>query len=201
MSTAEDRTMSMSVKQYLASELERDTKHEFIDGCIYAMAGASINHERISGNIFGELRNHLKGSPCEPLASDMKVKVIDNFYYPDVLVDCNFDSTTPYYTETPVIIVEVLSRSTRRLDETKKLVEYLNIPTLQEYVLIEQDVADVTVYRKSDDWRCVHYFLGDLITFESINLTLAVEEIYYRVENQDVIEYFAVKEPENNPQS
>ena len=187
---------SLTVDEYLQGELVSDTKHEFVDGQVYAMAGASINHERISGNIFGELRNHLKGSPCEALSSDMKVKVRDNFYYPDVLVDCKFDSATPYYSETPVIIVEVLSRSTRKLDETKKLVEYLNIPTLQEYVLIEQDFADVTVYRKSDDWRSKHYFLGDDITFESINFTVSVEEIYDRVDNLDVIEYLQQKQQE-----
>ncbi|EWH08186.1 hypothetical protein DS2_18628 [Catenovulum agarivorans DS-2] len=184
---------TLTVDEYLQGELVSDTKHEFVDGQVYAMAGASINHERISGNIFGELRNHLKGSPREALSSDMKVKARDNFYYPDVLVDCKFDNATPYYSETPVIIVEVLSRSTRKLDETKKLVEYLNIPTLQEYVLIEQDFADVTVYRKSDDWRCKHYFLGDDITFESINFTVSVEEIYDRVDNLDVIEYLQQK--------
>lgn len=187
---------ALTEEEYLQGELISQIKHELIDGHVYAMAGASANHNRISTNILMALGQHLKGNPCEPFSSDMKVKVRDNFYYPDVLVDCNFDSKTPYYTETPVIIVEVLSRSTRKLDETKKLVEYLNIPTLKEYVIIEQDVADVTVYRKSDDWRCKHYFLGDEITFESIDFTVSVEEIYNRVDNQDVIEFLEKKQQE-----
>lgn len=178
---------SLSISEYLTGELESAVKHELIDGCVFAMAGASANHERIAGNFYAELRAHLKGKPCEPFGSDMKVRVRDNFYYPDVLVDCDFDESEPYFTKTPVIIVEVISRSTRKMDEKTKLMEYINIPSLQEYVIIEQDVADVTVYRRSDDWRSTHYFLGEDITFESIDFTVSVEEIYARVRNEDVI--------------
>ncbi|MCF2908912.1 Uma2 family endonuclease [Pseudoalteromonas sp. DL2-H2.2] len=181
----------LSPDSYLQGELTSTTKHELIDGQVYAMAGASANHERIAGNIYSELRSHLKGEPCEPFGSDMKVRVRDNFYYPDVLVDCHFDESEPYYTQGPVIIVEVLSRSTRKMDEKTKLIEYLNIPSLQEYVVIEQDVADVTVYRKSDDWRSTHYFLGEEIHFDSIDFTIAVEDIYLRVQNEDVQAYLA----------
>lgn len=181
----------LSPDSYLQGELTSTTKHELIDGQVYAMAGASANHERIAGNVYRKLGNHLEGSPCEPFGSDMKVRVRDNFYYPDVLVDCHFDESEPYYTQSPVIIVEVLSRSTRKMDEKTKLIEYLNIPSLQEYVVIEQDVADVTVYRKSDDWRSVHYFLGEEIHFDSIDFTIAVEDIYLRVQNEDVQAYLA----------
>lgn len=193
MPTAKTIDSIMTVDEYLSSELARDLKHEFLDGQAYAMAGASINHERISTNINREFSYHLKGKPCESMSSDMKVRVRDNFYYPDVLVVCDFDDSEPYYTDKPVIIVEVISRSTRKNDERYKLVEYLNIPTLQEYVLIEQDVADVTVYRKSDDWRSTHYFLGDEIYFESIELTLNVEDIYLRVKNEDVAAFYAIQ--------
>ena len=184
----------MSVEDYLQGELQSPVKHELIDGQVVAMAGASANHERIAGNVYGELRNHLKSLPCEPFGSDMKVRVRDNFYYPDVLVDCHFDESEPYFTSTPVIIVEVLSRSTRKMDERTKLLDYINIPTLKEYVTIEQDIADVTVYRKSDDWRSTHYFLGETIYFESIDFSLPVEEMYYRVKNEDVADFLAHKE-------
>ncbi|QTL36016.1 Uma2 family endonuclease [Pseudoalteromonas viridis] len=181
----------LSPASYLQGELTSTTKHELIDGRVYAMADASANHERIAGNIYSELRSHLKGAPCEPFGSDMKVRVRDNFYYPDVLVDCHFDESEPYYTQSPVIIVEVLSRSMRKMDEKTKLIEYLNIPSLQECVVIEQDVADVTVYRKSDDWRSTHYFLGEEIHFDSIDFTITVEDIYLRVQNEDVQAYLA----------
>lgn len=185
------KTNSISVSEYLRGELESDVKHELINGDVYAMAGASANHERISGNIYAEFRNHLKNLPCEPFGSDMKVKVASNFFYPDVIVDCNFNESEPYYTESPVIIVEVLSKSTRRTDETIKRTAYLNIPALQEYVLIEQDFVDVEVVRKIEGWQPKHYFLGDDITFEAIGLTLSVEEIYLRVKNEDMTEFLS----------
>lgn len=91
----------------------------------------------------------------------------------------------------------MISRSTRKIDERDKLLEYINIDSLEEYVVIEQDVVDVTVYRKNDDWRSTHYFLGDDIHFESINFDLSVEAIYERVQNEDVLEYLKEKAEEN----
>ncbi|MFT4927426.1 MAG: Uma2 family endonuclease [Phenylobacterium sp.] len=198
MSTITQRQLITS-EVYLEDELVRSIKHEYVNGEIFAMAGATPNHGRITGNVFGEFRTHLKGHPCEPFASDMKVKTSTGSYrYPDVMVvhkalgDNNFIDNG-YVSQTPVIIVEVLSRTTRKIDERDKLMEYINIATLKEYVIIEQDVVDVTVYRKSDDWRCQHYFLGDDIHFESIDCRLAVEEIYHRVDNQDMNEFLAGK--------
>lgn len=180
-----------SVEDYLTDELSRDRKHQLIDGHIVMMAGASINHERISVNILTEFRNHLKSSPCEPLGSDMKVKIGSNFFYPDAMVDCHFDESRPYYTESPSIIVEVLSKSTRRMDETRKKFAYINIPALQEYVLIEQEFVDIEVIRRSEGWVSKHYFLGDTVTLESIDLSLSVAEIYHRVNNEDMLEFLA----------
>lgn len=185
---------SLTAQEYLKGELESDVKHELIDGQVYAMAGASANHERISGNIYSEIRGQLRESPCEPFGSDMKVKVGDDFYYPDVIVDCSFDESQPYFTQTPVMIVEVISKSTRKMDEQHKRLKYINMPSLLEYVLIEQDFVDVEVFRKSDNWNPTHYFLGDEVTFESINVTIPVEEIYYRVNNDDMVKFLESKE-------
>lgn len=184
---------SITAEDYLKGEPLSEVKHELIDGHAYAMAGASANHERISVNILSEFSNHLKNSPCEPFGSDMKVRVGSNFFYPDVIVDCHFDDSEPYFTQTPVIIVEVLSKSTRRTDETIKLMSYINIPSLQEYVLIQQDFVDIQVIRRSEGWLQKHYFLGDEITFESIGLTVSVEDIYHRVQNDDMVEFLKNK--------
>jgi Uma2 family endonuclease len=181
-----DEDLPISEDEYLQGELISDIKHEYIDGHVYAMAGASKNHERITGNFFSEFRSMLRSTPCEPFASDLKVKTARGFFYPDVMVVCKDTSTNEYYAETPVIIVEVLSKSTRRLDETTKRTAYQAISTLQEYVLIEQDFVDVEICRRSQGWVSEHYFMGDTITFESVGLVLPVEEIYYRVENEDV---------------
>jgi Uma2 family endonuclease len=185
----------ITVEEYLNGELISEVKHEYVDGQVYTMAGASVNHNTISINIVSEFKTHLKKSPCRPFTSDMKVKTsINKYRYPDVVVVCDDDFIeNGYATQTPTILVEVISRSTRQIDERDKLLEYINIPTLQEYVIIEQDVVDVTVYRKNDDWHSKHYFLGDEIYFESIDLTLSVEDIYDRVQNEDVIEFLVLK--------
>ena len=158
------------------------------------MAGASGNHERISLNISRRFGNHLEGLPCEAFGSDMKVKVGSNFFYPDVIVDCNFDEDEPYFSESPAIIVEVLSKSTRRTDETIKREAYLDSSTLQEYVLIEQDFVDIEIVRRTEGCQPKHYFLGDEVTFQTIDLTLLVEDVYLRVHNEDVIEFLSQKE-------
>lgn len=176
----------ISEEAYLQGELLSEIKHEYIDGAVYAMAGASKNHQRIITNVSGELWTQLKNTPCEPFSSDIKVRVGSQFFYPDVMVVCEDDSDNAYYTENPVIIVEVLSKSTRRMDETAKKFAYQTLPTLQEYVLIEQDFVDVEVCRRSEGWVSHHYFMGDNVTFESVGLTLSVADIYQRVDNEDV---------------
>jgi len=104
------------------------------------------------------------------------------------MVDCALDEPKAYYTETPSII-EVLSKSTRRMDETTKLMSYINMPSVQEYVLIEQDIVDTQVLRRSEGWLPMHYFLGDDVKFESIDLSVSVGDIYARVQNEDMLEF------------
>lgn len=181
----------VSIDDYLAAELLSDTKHEYDDGELVAMSGASKNHERIKGNIAAALHVHLRGKPCEAFSSDLKVKIGQYLFYPDTMVVCEDTSVHDYYAETAELIVEVLSKSTRRRDETLKRRLYQTIPTLQEYVLIEQDIVDVEVCRRSEGWVSNHYFLGDQASFESVDLTLDVAEIYQRVENEDMQTFLA----------
>ena len=181
----------MSVEDYLAAELLSDIKHEYDDGELVAMSGASKNHERIKMSLARLLGNHLQGKPCEPFSSDVKVKIGQYLFYPDAMVVCDDTSTHDYYTESPVLIVEVLSKSTRRRDETIKRRLYQTIPSLLEYVLIEQDIVDVEVCRRSEGWVSNHYFLGDDVPFESVGLTVSVAEIYARVDNEDMRTFIA----------
>lgn len=178
---------SLSEADYLNGEKISQIKHEFIKGDVYAMAGASRNHERIAGNIFAKFLQHLDGTPCESFSSNLKVKAANNFYYPDVLVVCNDDNGDEYYTNSPVIIVEVLSKSTRHRDKCTKMDAYRTITTLQEYVLIEQDFVEIQVCRRKNNWFPEYYFLNDEITFESLALTLSVETLYQRVKNNDML--------------
>lgn len=176
----------ISEEDYLAGELLSEIKHEYIDGEVYAIAGTSVNHGRIVSSVLAALYVNLAGTPCDVFAADMKVKAERNFFYPDVIVDCERNSGDSYFTESPLIIVEVLSHSTRKADQTLKRHAYQSLASLQEYVLIEQEFVDVEVCRRSNHWQPEHYFLGDQVYLAALDVVLPVEQIYARVENEDM---------------
>jgi Uma2 family endonuclease len=188
----------ISEAEYLAGEKIAEIKHEYIDGEVFAMAGASASHNRISLNVARKFGNHLEGRPCQPYISDMKVNVGTKYFYPDVLVDCSGLNDDSHVTQSPTLIVEVLSKSTRRTDETIKRIAYTQINTLLEYVLIEQDFVDIEVIRRRNGWQSEHFYLGDSVTFEAIGLTLMVEEIYDRVNNPELVEWRQLQAIENS---
>ncbi|MGZ5028753.1 MAG: Uma2 family endonuclease [Methylobacter sp.] len=170
----------LTPEAYLLMENDNNTgpRHEFVNGLVYAMTGASRAHNRISGRLFVRLSLHLQGSRCEPFQSDMKVKVKRGddirFYYPDVQVACE-EETDRYYNEHPCLIVEVLSDSTQR---TEKLMAYQTIERLQEYVLLSQDSPYLEIYRRRNAWQRESFSEKQSVTLESIDLTLVVEELY-----------------------
>jgi len=187
----------LSEADYLEGERDGRIRHELIDGHAYAMTGANDKHNKISGNIFAELRNVLKQrtSPCTGYINDMKVKVQNDFYYPDVMVVCDRqDLESDYYKTQPVIIVEVLSPGTRRIDKTLKRQAYLSLESLQEYALVEQDKAEIEVFTRQSGWQAAYYYLGDTIYFESIDASISVEDIYYQVDNEDVLAFIQQKQ-------
>ena len=174
--------------EYLTGERDSEIKHEYVQGQVFAMAGASINHNRIVRNFSSLLWNQMQDQSCEPVTSDMLLKTTEDKYrYPDLMVVCENDSSSDdYVRESPVLIVEVLSASTRRVDKTDKHLEYLALPSLQEYVLIEQDFVEIAVWRRSANWQVSYYYLGQAVELESVDLTLSVEDIYQRVDNADM---------------
>lgn len=197
-SAARKTDKRISEEAYFALEKQTDTRHELIDGYVYAMVGGSINHGTLISNIAGEIRNHLKGKPCQVFSEGTKVKTSTphkraDYVYPDVVVDCTVEKADDNRLTTPVLIFEVLSVSTRRYDETTKFQVYASIPTLQEYVLVDQSSAKIEIQRRRTNWAIEKYFLGDSITFDSIKLTLTIEEIYDRVVNEEVTEWLAQK--------
>ncbi|MFO1374556.1 MAG: Uma2 family endonuclease [Agitococcus sp.] len=189
----------VSEQEYLAGELLSEIRHEYINGEVYAMAGAHKDHNIIAGEVFRIVANLLQDKPCQPYASDMKVKVGNNFFYPDVMVDCS-GQEQDYYTQYPTLIVEVLSKSTRQHDKTFKRQAYCQIATLQEYILIEQDFVEIERWYRLDDkyWEQTVHYLGDDICFTSIGLTVAVEDIYRRVKNEDMIAWLEKKAQQQN---
>lgn len=184
----------IGAKEYLHKELLSDSKHQLIDGEIYAMAGASENHNLLALNSASEWRNQLRWTSCRTFMADMKVKVGGDFYYPDVMVVCGQDDDDVYYKTAPVVIVEVLSNATRRFDQSLKRMRCQAIPSLQEYVLVEQDKGEIEVFSRRDNWQACYYYLGDEITFHSLGVTVPVESIYEQVNNDDVLAYLQQKQ-------
>lgn len=185
MGLAEEVIDYISVEDYLEGEKISPVKHEYIDGIVYTMAGASDRHNRISGNIYNRLDNHLDEDPCEPFIADMKVWANEKvFYYPDVVVACDGPNADPYYRKQPRLIVEVTSPSTEHIDRSEKLLAYKQIKSLKEYVIVVQDAVRIDVYRRmrGDRWQWeILTELKEELRLDSVGLTLSVEQIYRRV--------------------
>ena len=144
-------------EDYLEGEKSSEIRHEYIDGAVYAMAGASDDHNRIVGNIFARLHDLLRGKRCEPFTNDMKVKIPPTiataYYYPDVLVACDPSDNARYFRERPTVLFEVISPETERIDRREKFFAYWQIPTLSAYVIVEQERMALTVFRKlGSEW-------------------------------------------------
>ena len=173
----------MSIEDYLAFEDRSAVKHEFAAGEVFAMAGASERHNRISMNTAGALHQFTRRTKCSTFVSDMKVKIDQVIYYPDVLVACDAEDSAPYFKTAPSLIVEVLSTSTERIDRGEKLYNYRQIATLKAYVLVSQNDVRVDVYRRAgSQWYFESYAdLSDLISLECPETVISLADIYERI--------------------
>ena len=187
MSTA-SQFQPISVRDYLVGERSAKRKHEYVDGVVYAMAGGTVQHSRIASNATGTLHAQLRGHKCQTYNSDIKIRVRmsrgTRFYYPDVSVVCQPNADRDSFHDAPVVIVEVISESTRRIDEYEKREAYLSIDSLCVYVLVEQASAAVLVYRRGDSGfdRQVYTGLDAIIPLPEIECELALAELYQNVE-------------------
>jgi Uma2 family endonuclease len=178
----------VSVEDYLAGELDSATKHEYLGGVIYAMAGARNVHNTIAGNSFAKLHLRLSGGPSQPFNSDTKIRIRlpsqTRFYYPDASVICRPNPPLDSFQDEPAAIVEVVSRRTRRIDEGEKKDAYLTIPSLNVYMLVEQDAPVVTVHRRTETGfvREVFEGLDAVIPLSEISTELPLAEIYAGVQ-------------------
>ena len=149
----------ISSEEYLEQERQSDARHEFVGGVIYAMAGASEEHNTIAGNLHAALHTHLRGKSCRVFIVDLKVRLqiaqTDIFYYPDLMVVCDPRDTDRYFKRYPKVLIEVLSEVTERIDRREKLLNYTQIETLEEYVLVAQDRTEVTLFRRVNNWKPV----------------------------------------------
>lgn len=174
-------------EDYLEGEHDVDIRSEYVDGLVYAMAGASRTHNSIAMSFAANIDNHLKDG-CQVWQSDMKV-VIQNKgqrfgYYPDIMVACEDDTNDEYICTSPVLIIEVLSDSTERTDLREKFDNYTSIASLLEYVVVSQDVPLVRVFRRRNAWDMERYKADDTLHLESVDLALMVQAIYRRVRKE-----------------
>ena len=174
----------LSSKDYLTIEydrLEDAQRCEYNNGSVCAKTSESRIHNLLSMKLANSLFNHLANSNCQVFQSDMKVAIEalgdTRFYYPDVQVSCE-DEADDYFNRSPCLIIEVLSVSTAQKDRAEKLQGYRLIPALQEYVLCSQDSPFIEVYRKRSEWSVEHYISGQIVELESVELSIAVDELY-----------------------
>ena len=167
---------------YLLGELASEIRHEYVDGEVFAMAGAGEAHNLIAGNIFAKLRGLVRGGPCRIYISDMKlrVKTWKAYYYPDVMVTCDPTDSEANYKERPSLVVEVLSPSTERTDRREKMLAYRTLPDLREYLLVATDKQHVELYRRDaqDEWQLTNINPADGIHLESLGYDLSLNDIY-----------------------
>jgi Uma2 family endonuclease len=172
--------------EYLAGERVSEQKHEYLAGVIYAMAGTSVGHDRIAGNIYAELRQQLRGRPYEIFSSDIKVRTrkdaADFFYYPDVTVDCSGAANASVFSQEPRVIFEVLSPDTERIDRGEKLRNYQALPSLEVYALVDQFHIAITVYRRQAQGWTMEFLTEkkDVLSLPGINCALPTTAIYER---------------------
>ena len=175
----------LTVEEYLKYEKESPVKHEYVDGQIFAMAGTSTPHNRLAGNLFNRLDDHLAEAACEPFIADIKVMVSDTlFYYPDVVVACDPPEADPYLRREPLIIIEVSSPTTERIDRNEKLPAYKRIQSLKEIVFVAQDRVRIEIFRRQsgDFWQTeVLTEPDEELHLQSVGLTLTVAQVYRRV--------------------
>ncbi len=175
-----------TAEEYLKLEKSSDIRHEYVDGQIYAMSGASKRHNRIAGRIYARLERFLGIAQCQPYINEVKVKINPKlYYYPDVVVTCEEPADDPdddYFIASPILIVEVLSPSTQDIDNREKKRAYQTLPALQEYFIVAQAEMRIEAYRHQqpgEAWTGELYADPNaIITFESVGLTMSVAEIY-----------------------
>lgn len=183
-------TLRLSEQEYLALERKAEFKSEFFDGEMFAMAGGTPQHSLIATNLAGEFRTRLKGGPCVPYNSDLRIKVEATGLctYPDLSVICGplrFAQGTDDTVVNPTLLVEVLSTSTEAYDRGKKFEHYRQIPTLQEYLLVSQTEPRIEHFtRQSDDRWLLNEARGldNSLELPSLQTAISLAEVFARVD-------------------
>jgi Uma2 family endonuclease len=182
MSTSAHK-LPITAAEYLEGELRSELRHEFVDGRVYAMSGASRRHNEICLDLAANLQAHLRSGPCRTYIEAVKVQIADDigeaYYYPDVFVACEPNDDDSHVVQHPKLIIEVLSESTARIDRSDKLTNYKRIPSVEEIVLIEQDWPEILVFRRSEKWkRNLYTQFETIVRLDSIGYAAPLASFY-----------------------
>lgn len=183
----------VSPDEYLEMERASDTRHEYYKGEVYAMSGASLEHNVIVKNINTQVLPFLKGKTCDMFGSDLRIFIPENslYTYPDFSIVCGKPNTTDDENDTiinPSVLIEVLSKSTRQYDRGTKFNLYRSIPTLQEYIMVDSTSISVEIYKRQPDNRWL------LTEFKDISDSFDISTIGHRVDLKDVYEAVSFEE-------
>jgi Uma2 family endonuclease len=177
-----------TLDDYFAVEETSLVKHEYCDGQIFAMAGASLDHNHIAANVLMLLRTALRDTGCSAFGSDLRIATYSGLYtYPDVSVICGrplLVTGRPDTAQNPVLLVEVLSDATRDYDRGDKLAAYRIIPSLREVLLVDQSTVAVESWRRQDESSWISSSatgLSETLTLTSVPVELPLQEIYRKV--------------------
>jgi Uma2 family endonuclease len=166
-------------------EESNQLRHEYINGVIYAMTGASVAHNLITTELTFVIKNHLRGGPCrafsETLKLHLKFGADEMFYYPDVMVACDREGWGKDFIHNPILVVEVLSPSTQRIDLQEKALSCRRLASVEEYVVVAQNEPKITVHRRAENWVPQSCVGSDSVAeFRSIGLSFPLAEVYER---------------------
>lgn len=178
-------TPLVALEEYVRLEETSDTKHEFLRGEVFAMAGGTPEHARLAAAMIGELRVALRGRPCVVYSSDLRVRIdaTDLTTYPDATVVCGrlaLSARDPKASTNPLLLVEILSDTTEAYDRGEKFAHYRRLSSLREYVLVSQREPRIEVFRKNElgEWVLGEAVSGQRIRLSSLEIEIAVDDVY-----------------------
>ena len=173
-----------TLDEYIQLDEASDIRHEFINGQLFDMSGNSDLHNEMVGNLYFLLRNLLAGSKSKLYFEQVKVKIQgeNHYYYPDVFITNHpLDLQNKYIKQFPLLLIEVLSDSTRKFDMIDKFIQYQKIETLEYYILVEPDFMYVNCFSKDDkgEWHSAIYNkVTDLVSLNKLGIELPLQGIY-----------------------
>ncbi len=180
------KMLHLTVEEYLKLEVESLVHHEYIGGQIYSTVANTEKTKIITQNVLTRLRGYLLGKSCRVFSLEMKVKIeaLDVFYHPDICVTCDPSDREKLFKINPCLIVEIISPETERIHRNEKLMNYQQIKSLQEYVLISESEKKIDIYRKYNHqtWFLEEFIVTDIMKLSSVGLEMAIAEIYEDVE-------------------